>query len=396
MSKRSEEYRELRKKLTQLREQVTQSEAQLQRILPKLIAENVQEALESEILSQIEQPIGLNRIAYRNFLCSDKSAADINLESTPIALHGSGPWECEEFQTFLDEKGFDLVSIDEAADLFILGGSVVDENVIHEFISNAISDNSSPKIYTQEMLVYFLISGEDPIEVWTKETLLDAVVEHRGMEIVLTFPDLSWPNETTLSDEDFTISEIDTGEWSNESPLKKLGYTVKDGALSDRQRRDILIDSYKKSLDPFLTSEHERKRWGRPSSTQRLYAIASFIHWLSEFQGNGKPLAYEKWRSDLDWLKTQFFDRRMQFKWPTNNTPKNRASKITDFSNTPQSLHSLHFSQLHLGSSVYHKHFGRGIVLKISFSLMQAEIEFSSPYGVRMLDLKSTQLFKPT
>ena len=79
MGQRSDEYREIRKNLNQLRDEVIQNETQLHRLLPKLIAENIKDALEAESILQIEQPKGLNRIAYRDFLCYEKSADDIGL-----------------------------------------------------------------------------------------------------------------------------------------------------------------------------------------------------------------------------------------------------------------------------------------------------------------------------
>ncbi len=396
MGQRSDEYREIRKNLNQLRDEVIQNEAQLHRLLPKLIAENIKDALEAESILQIEQPKGLNRIAYRDFLCYEKSADDIGLSSTPIALHGSGPWDCEDFQVFLESKGFEFVSINEAKNFLVLGELQCEEESINNFISNAISDNFLPRIYTQEMLIYYLITGEDPIESWSKTTLLDSVEGHSGMGVVLAYTDLFWPDKATLVDEDYGVSEIDASDWSDESPLKKLGYTVRDGVLSDRQRHEILNNVFKNSLDHLLTTDLERERWGKAESAQRLYAIVSFIHWLAEFQGNQKPLAYEKWQTDLSWLKSQFFDKRMQFKWPMYSKKNMATNKIKDFSaKSRRKLTPLYFSQLRIGNRVYHQNFGWGEVLRTYFvhQAPRAEIKFDQPSRTRVIDMKIAKLF---
>ncbi len=395
MGQKSDEYRLIRKNLIQLKDEVAQNEARLNKLLPKVINENIEEALENEALLQIEHPKGLNKIAFRNFLCFDKTAEDIGLDSVPITLIGSGPWNYEELRTFLEEKGFECVSMDQGESVLVLGEIECTEEDIHDFISNSISDRSSPKIYTQEMFIYHLISGEDPFAAWSRDTLLDAVEGHQGMDFVLAYEGLSWPDESDTDDEDYTVSEMDTGDWSSESPLKKLGYTAKDGALSDRERREILTCAFEDSIEDFLSDEQERRYWGRERSTQRLYAISRFINWLAEFQGNQKPLAYEKWRSDLEWLKTRFYDKRMQFQWPTSTQKYSHSGNRNNFAaKLRTSLRPLYFSQLYVGPRVYHEHFGWGEVSKLYFSNQspRADVAFSSPHGTRMLDMSVAKL----
>jgi hypothetical protein len=415
MGERSDEYRLIRKNLIRLRDEVATNEARLNKILPKVISENISEALENEALLQIEQPKGLNRVILRDFLCHEKTAVDIGFDSVPIAVLGSGPWHQQELQTFLTEKGFECVPLSEGETVLVLGEIECEEEDIHEFISNAISGRSSPKIYSQEMLIYHLISGEDPFVAWERDALFDAVQGHQGMQFVFSYEELSWPDEIEFSeDDDFTVAEIDTGDWKTESPLKKLGYTARDGALSDRERREILTAAFEESIEHLLSTEQERRLWGRERSTQRLYAISKFINWLSEFQGNQKPLAYEKWRSDLKWLKTRFYTNRMQFQWPTSTKHSPQVEKREEFEWPKNTRHSpqvgkrenfvakitnkltpLFFSQLYVGQRVYHERFGWGEVARL-YSVDKSprvDVAFVLPHGTRTIDMSTPRLF---
>jgi hypothetical protein len=99
------------------------------------------------------------------------------------------------------------------------------------------------------------------------------------------------------------------------SPLRAMGYTVAEGSLTERQRRNILrkaITQETLDLEDTAQSDH---RWGCGHTSDRLKAIASYLFWLARFQGAEKPGAKERWLSDIDWLKKSYSDLAAGINW---------------------------------------------------------------------------------
>ena len=101
------------------------------------------------------------------------------------------------------------------------------------------------------------------------------------------------------------------------SPLFRLGYSVAEGRLLVAVRREILQTVMSENNLPGVKTAEDKKRWGKPDSAQRLYAVTKFLTWLSNFQGVEKPAARKKWMSDLEFLKREFYREDMPFVWPT-------------------------------------------------------------------------------
>lgn len=317
MGEKSTELNDAKRKLNELRQVITEIEQQISKLIPKVVSERVATEIENLKIHQLQNPHGMNRGMIRSLLTFEKDANNIDLADVPIALSGSGPWITEDLEEFLVSKRFDCVSIEDQAQFLVIGEYNIDEEEIHQFITNSLEKYVTPRIYTQELFICFIAMGDDPLAVWSEETLMAAVEGHKGMEYVLSYEEIVWPKfNSEESSDDFSVFAIDADEWNQESPLRKLGYTAREGALSQQERRQKLTEAYTASIDRYIESEDEQTQWGRPNSAQRLYAIASFISWLCDFQGRTRPNALAKWQSDLRWLKQTHYHNRMRFEWP--------------------------------------------------------------------------------
>lgn len=369
-----------KKELNEYRQSVGKLEDEIAKLTKKLIAEDVSEKINKYEIQKLEYPNGLNRLFIRDFLCYEKNADFIGLSDSKLLILGSGPWKKLELEEFLSSKYFECVSVEMNPSILILGDFDFDNEEIDRILFSESYLNKNLRIYTQELFVYYLITGEDPLENWEVDTLLTAVEDHKGLQYILNFPEFTWPiSSSDLESIDYSISEIDPSDWDEESPLRKLGYTVKEGALSEQQRHNLLTRAFSEPLDEYLNSSHEKERWGKANSAQRLYAIASFISWLNGFQGSNKPGASERWRNDLQWLKEEFYLRRMKFEWPNpivnvNSNNKTNSAKPTIL-NIPKT--STKVQLFRVGKKVFNEKYGWGKVSSISTLRDEIEVDFS-------------------
>jgi hypothetical protein len=317
--------------LKELKSQVLTLEKETQ-LLQKKYHKHLLDSKIAEKEAECESLIGgLNILTIRNILAQKNDASSIKLLNVPIVTTGSGPWKEEEFDQFLASKDFDLYELPSPTiEILILGKSDVYADSLIEQIDLAIYENPRLKIYTQELFSCWLITGVDPIENWTEEDLLESIADHTTLNYLLeNYADFQWPNiaESNLKVWG-DVEEIDSSEWQVESVLHRVGYSVTDGKLTITERRKCLNNAFNNDLTSFRLDYNSNRKWGLPRSSQRLYAMASLISWLIRFQGVNKPLAKEKWKDDLDWLKENYFDKRMSFKWPYLS--KNQSSVSLD------------------------------------------------------------------
>lgn len=367
MGNKSIELKIKKKELDEYRDHVMRLENELLKLTNKAITESAAEAVIAYELDKIQNPSGMNRTLIRDFLCYEKNANDLDLNDSPICILGSGPWDKNELNDFLLSKDFCCSDEVDEVKIIIVGEllNLDEEKNIFELIYSA----TPVKVYTQELFIYYLITGEDPLSTWEEECLMDSIDNHKGMDAIISSTAFIWPDEIQNSNSvDYSITEIDVTDWDEESPLRKLGYTVREGALSDYRRREILNIAFNDSLKKYLKNESDKKRWGAPRSAQRLYAMAHFINWLNKFQGNVKPAAAARWKSDLQWLKKSFYVSRMNFKWP--HTEQQLNGKIVNLSNNEKPKQPKVQSKLKRvnlfksGQRVFHEKYGWGTVIE--------------------------------
>lgn len=380
-----EKLRQLRRELKEHKTAIDDLESEIHKFYRLAVQEAADAKVDEFIQIQRNNPSGLNRTLIRDLLCWDNESEDIGLQGTNITLHGSGPWIEDELQDFLTEKDFSVTSIDDLPSILVIGDFDVEKDAIHRYISFCLDSRKPPRIYTQELFVYWLAKGEDPLEALENETLIDIVEGHGGMEIVLEHESVKWPEISLNFFENSTVTEFDTEDWGSQSILFKFGYNAREGDLSAKERRSILRDVYEHTLVNFFESDADRIRWGSAKSSQRLYAISHFLAWLLNLQGSTKPAAAEKWNSDLSWLKVNFFNKQMKFRWPNQDSPvepKRIRREITD----PR--------RLKIGKRVFHEKYGWGRVTTIKnvSGQKQISIKFDNDGPERTFDMERARI----
>jgi septum formation topological specificity factor MinE len=328
--------------------------------IEKQVSSTFKKFIESEAR---KKTIGLNIELIRDYLCSSADSSSINLKKIPIGIQGRGPWDVIDFQNFLEAKNFEVVNItDENVNYVVLGSTDVAISELEEIINRCYESDSTLYLYSQELFVAWLITSQDPLTSLSETDILESLRGHECLatinkyiktkKLTLTFRQnkkhsnihaskvkaaayVSSPKEISSNRNEEKIFEIQTFEWSgqlsDESPLHKLGYTVRVGALSLSERRSILKRAYETiALEKYLLNKEDKLRWGAARSGQRLYAMHSLISFLIRFQGTSKLAAKSRWLSDLEWLKDNYYDSRMKF-WskPTSSLAAKKVPPAT-------------------------------------------------------------------
>jgi hypothetical protein len=280
-------------------------------------------------------PPGLNSLTMLQMMCDGRDAESCHLEDKTIALLGDGFMPEEELQEFLADKDFTIADLDEEYDILVLGHSGFDESELHRELDwLASSDNGL--ILSQELLIIYLLSGDNPLEVWSTETLLIHAEDHPGLEAVINWDgEFGWPVKHVGTNG--VLHEFVGQDFSAESPLHRLGYNTSEGKLTTAERRELLAQMFNESNEHLFETTRERVVWGKRMTQQRLYAMSKHLTWLCSLRKNTAPRAVEKWAQDLKWLKQNFYKSAMQFKWPTESQRVDSKVRETEPKSVPLS-----------------------------------------------------------
>lgn len=283
---------------------------------------------------------GLNLLSIRNLLCDQFSANQVDWIPNFLASAGSGPWEEGEFDSFLQQRNIDLYDMpSEAINGIILGAQEWSSDTLSEQLHSR--QPGTLKIYTQELFALGLIIGRDPFEVLSHEASEEIINNHSAIQFIRDYED-SWPPKSPGVKVGPSGSfEPDTNDWADASTLKIMGYHVGSGGPTEAERRKVLEKILTSSRLPGVESSDQIKKWGTPTSAQRLHTIASFINWLVKLQGANKLAAKEKWQSDLKWLKTRYASIDTSHISPKGSTPLSSAPAWPFSTKTPDSYRSI-------------------------------------------------------
>jgi hypothetical protein len=111
---------------------------------------------------------------------------------------------------------------------------------------------------------------------------------------------------------------LDSISWRLDSPLSRMGYTVKQDGPSDQHRQMILRKAFEESVP--TKGMDEEGEWGKPKTAVRLRKLANFL--AAQIRNNTRRTkpprnAIVKWQSDLEWLRRSFYDgTAFSFPWP--------------------------------------------------------------------------------
>jgi hypothetical protein len=278
----------------------------------------------------------MNSPELRDWLCKGLKAESIKWWRGLVGTSGSGPWDIDEFDTFLASMGFELAHLpQDNLRCVVVGIDGWDEEALAEQIYGR--DGSELIVLSQPLFVAGLLKNANPLETMDRDVLLAIAETHPALSF-LADRGFDWLFETVSN----AVTEWEPNhELAEKSPLRLAGYSVANGGPGELARRDILETFFFEKAPEGVESVADRKRWGPAKSAQRLYGMATFIAWLCRFQGSNAPQAVARWREDLAWLRQEFFKPAMQFKWPTPLNQANNGSQSAVASVPKKAMSSL-------------------------------------------------------
>lgn len=242
-----------------------------------------------------------------------------------VAVLGYGPIAASTIRKRLMANGATLTRCgDSGAGLLITGRNGWTADDIEEHIK--ARSGASLHIYSQEMAILAISCGYDLFKAADRATLLTMADGHPALQFCIEEGFL-WPVLNTRR-----IAKRLEAIWDEkveESPLKKLGYTVGvTHGLHSTARRELLTNALSKSL-PRVESVNYMDTWGANNSRRRLRRMAHFIAWLIRSRQTvpGMTQAVSDWRADLDWVHAELYEDWMSFRWPQVKVSANRSTK---------------------------------------------------------------------
>lgn len=236
--------------------------------------------------------------------------------SKQVVTLGQSPFNEPFFDGLLRRNGHEPYQPgSEEAGVMIIGREGWDADNIQEQIEARAG--MSLRIYSQEMALIALLTGIDPFSAG-EDVLREMGRGHPALEHLMEDA-FEWPSFGSGGDDSIYI---DAETWRKQTPLTAMGYHVGvTSGLTQAKRRNILHRIFTGHLIfPADFSSTERLEWGQPGSSQRLQKIAQQIAKNIHLQGGRlghDSTAVTQWRSDLDWLKAEYYDgKRLRFRWP--------------------------------------------------------------------------------
>ncbi|CAN5442858.1 hypothetical protein BH09GEM1_BH09GEM1_07460 [soil metagenome] len=248
--------------------------------------------------------------ALRNWLFRDIDGSRIQLED--VSLMGAGPFEQHDFEQFLSRKQIDAWEPAAYTEVLVLGREEWRPKEIDGLLRKRAG--RTLRVYSQEMFLAYLLSGNDPLD--TPKVALQMGRGHAGLEYLMNVG-FKWPSIAVRGSRPRGLLSED---WRSESFLKAKGYIVGNGAGNHpTSRRRALARAYKGRIPTRFGPEYASD-CGSPSSAGRLkriaYAIAKSYHLFAGRNGSDST-ACTHWARDLRWLRGMYYDKHLQFKWPS-------------------------------------------------------------------------------
>lgn len=230
----------------------------------------------------------------------------------PIFTHGSGPFEEYEFDGFLRGFGIQIIGPSEDLEVLVVGREDWDSDKIQEVIE--ARRGKQLRIYSQEMFLALLASGNDPLDSPNIATVFGE--EHPALQYIQDWG-FDWPN--AKQPVVFGSSgAIEADDWKIESFLKFMGYTAGAKGRDRNARRAALRMAFLENPSYVPDAQYLRV-WGEPESATRLRKIAERLEININLRIDVPKMreAVSHWREDLAWLKAEFYDGRYTFPWPS-------------------------------------------------------------------------------
>lgn len=235
-----------------------------------------------------------------------------------VTVLGSGPFSQRDFESFLVQREFELVSPSRDTEVLILGSYLWEENTLSKLVLQR--SGKTLRVYSQEMFLTYLLTWLDPLTA-DPGVIQEFAAHHPGLSY-LRHIGFEWPITNVVPS--FRVKRRQSSSYPRELGLLRfLGYSVgKSSRLSDNDRRNLLSRIYLTPLVPSLVFSKEYiDEWGEPGSSRRLYKIARSIaafcnDALRRSRWQDMSVAISHWQEDLAWLKSEYYDGCFVFRWP--------------------------------------------------------------------------------
>jgi hypothetical protein len=250
----------------------------------------------------------------RDWLLNCFELYDIGIKH--VITTGAGPFDENEFDDFLNHFKITSCIPSEDIEILIVGMEEWDESIIKDTLN--LKENSTLKVYSQEMFLTFMLTGIDPydseyniLEEFTKEHPVFQYLFSYGFDWPSTFVNINENNTSLIPD------------WPSKGFLGWLDYRVGRSGHKISKRHKILEQALYDKLPSALPKSYS-EGWGDPGSAERLMkianSIASFCRNAKRRQNSNTEIAIQDWESDLEWLKDQYYlPSNLDFKWPNTN-----------------------------------------------------------------------------
>ncbi|MEN3941779.1 hypothetical protein WJU23_10835 [Prosthecobacter sp. SYSU 5D2] len=249
--------------------------------------------------------------SFWTWLRKAKSSASSMAEMGRVFVHGNSPFTEGQMDKIFTEAGCDRSPDGRSARIVVVGV----EGFSTAYLDGLIRGKDTPKIWTQELALAALATGDDPLVTCPLTVLRELGKVHPAITYLMQLG-FEWPVLPAEQESDVLI----IGSFSAEqSPLTIMGYHVGEEYPRGLARRSRLAKIYSNRLAFSADYPADRKReWGSPCTPQRLKEIALQIcRNIGRNQGRkGLRLACLHWEQDLAWLKSKFYTGKADFVWP--------------------------------------------------------------------------------
>jgi hypothetical protein len=244
-----------------------------------------------------------NDLIIRDWLFNAKS---LKWNNAHLLIHGSGPFDFSDFKDFLTRCPFQVSEVNPYSG-FLCGTLIVgqydwDAELLHSLIE--IRSGQTLKVYSQEMFLSLLFTGEDPFDA--PRNVLERFAEgHSALEYLADLG-FDWPTTLVFGGGETEVE----ADWPKIGPLKKMGYKVGAYGIQDAKKRHKILEKAFTGRLPNVYSPAYMQDWGAPNSKQRLKKIADSIASFCSLQKRKKyppRLAIDHWEADLAWLYKKFY-----------------------------------------------------------------------------------------
>jgi len=244
-----------------------------------------------------------------------------------VLLLGSVPFDEGDFEKIIVEKGIVeenqiTYNHNEYAIILVIGEDWEhEENNLKSFIS--VCRGKRLYVCSQQMFLYWFITGNNPFEMEGSEAILDAFSsDHTGLQYLkqgnIGFG-FDWPSANVILG-DTGVHDVGQESWPKIGMMKHMGYSVgQSSRLSESQRQSILRIVYMSANLPQVKDAAYVREFGDPNTAKRLQKIANFLSSMAKQQkrkATPSDISIARWEADLAWLHDTFYRGHYRFSWP--------------------------------------------------------------------------------